>query len=151
MLEDEISLFINCLDHYFTKRSPEKVVIESPYLTESVVEKLLDFTGSIGISGQYTGNIFFTASDIFLENLMRAHGQSQCDPSLKQDLIGEVVNTLSGNSRKHLGSNFVISIPQMVNNDEVTDIDLMDEEHAYVIPLKWQDNDAAMIVSISRV
>ena len=61
------------------------------------------------------------------------------------------MNTLSGNSRKHLGSNFVISIPQMVNNDEVTDIDLMDEEHAYVIPLKWQDNDAAMIVSMSRV
>lgn len=150
MLEDEISLFIDCLDHYFTKRSDEKVVIESPYLTESIVEKLLNYTGAIGISGKYTGNILFTASNIFVDKLMSTHGQSSEEESLRQDLIGEVVNTLSGNSRKFLGSQFVISVPKMIDSEEITDIDLMNEEHAYVIPIKWHDNDAAMIISISK-
>ena len=150
MLEDEIYVFIDCLDHYFLKRSDQKVVIETPYLTECITEKMMDFTGSISISGHYSGSVFFTASDDFIEKLITAHGQSDFSVALKRDVIGEVVNTLSGNSRKTLGSHFVISVPKVLEHEDIEDEELIGCEHAYVIPVKWYDNDAAMVVSITK-
>jgi len=147
MLEDEIYVFIDCLDHYFLKKSDQKVIIETPYLTESIAEKIMDFTGSISISGHYLGSVFFTASNEFIEKLIKAHNQSDLSLQLKRDVIGEVINTLSGNSRKTLGSHFVISVPKVLESHEIGSEGC---EYAYVIPVKWYGHNAAMIINITK-
>ncbi len=111
---DDIRPFVDCLESYFVKRSFSEIIIETPYLTESVNSVLSDFTGIISISGTYGGSIYFTASKDFLEKMIAAHGQSTFTDDLIRDMVGEITNTLSGNSRKELGSNFVISVPSIM-------------------------------------
>ena len=147
MVEAEIDIFIQCVESYFGKRMEEKVVVETPYLTDNITRILSDFTGIISISGAYRGCIYFTAPADFLKNVIKAHGQNSFTEELFEDVIGEITNTLSGNSRKSLGSNFVISVPHVIQGN-AQPVELTDGAHSYVVPLKWFDKSAAMVVSV---
>ncbi len=147
---NDIKPFVECLENYFTKRSLNDPVVETPYLTDSVNDVLFDYTGVISISGAYQGNIYFTAPKPFLEKLIEAHGQSDFSDSLTRDMVGEVTNTLSGNSRKELGSDFVISVPSILDGG-VEELDVVDGCHSYVVPIEWCDSKAAMVVSVVKV
>ncbi|MCL6415845.1 chemotaxis protein CheX [Aestuariirhabdus sp. Z084] len=147
MVEAEIEIFIQCVEKYFSKRSKEKIIIETPYLTENISRTLSDYTGIISISGAYKGSIYFTAPSEFLKQVLLDHGQSDFSVEYLADAIGEVTNTLSGNSRKSLGRNFVISVPKVIQgNSQVPD--LTDGAHSFVVPLKWHGHSAAMVVSV---
>lgn len=148
MVSDEIDIFIRCIETYFEKRSEDKVVIETPYLTSSIARILLDLTGVISISGAYRGDIYFTAPKEFLENIILAHGQTDFNKELLEDAIGELSNTLSGNSRRDLGSRFVISVPHVIHGNASSCVELTEGAHSYVIPMKWKDFSAAMVVSV---
>ncbi|MFT6387518.1 MAG: chemotaxis protein CheX [Cellvibrionaceae bacterium] len=147
MVEDEIEVFIECLENYFSKRSNEKIVVETPYLTDNITRILSDFTGVITISGAYRGCVYFTAQTKFLENIIEAHGQSHFNIEILEDAIGEIANTLAGNSRKKLGNNFVISVPNVIRGNSRV-IELTEGAHSFVVPLKWFGQSAAMVVSV---
>jgi len=147
MVEDEIEVFIQCLENYFSKRSNEKIVVETPYLTDNITRILSDFTGVITISGAYRGCVYFTAQTTFLENIIAAHGQRNFSIEILKDAIGEIANTLTGNSRKKLGNNFVISVPNVIQGNARI-IELTDGAHSFVVPLKWLGQSAAMVVSV---
>lgn len=147
MVEAEIEIFIQCVENYFSKRSHEKLLVETPYLTDNITRILSDFTGIISISGAYRGCIYFTAPQAFLEQVILAHGQDTFSASLLEDAIGEIANTLSGNSRRSLGSHFVISVPQVIQGNTRA-LELTDGAHSFVVPLKWLGHSAAMVVSI---
>lgn len=147
MVEAEIEIFIQCVENYFSKRSNEKLFIETPYLTDNITRVLSDFTGIISISGAYRGCIYFTAPKEFLEQVILAHGQDTFSVSLLQDAIGEIANTLSGNSRKSLGSRFVISVPQVIHGNTRA-LELTEGAHSFVVPLRWFGFSAAMVVSV---
>lgn len=149
-LKADIEVFIECVEQYFEKRSPEKLVVEPPYLTDDVARILSEYTGVIKISGAYKGNVYFTAPRGFLECVIKAHGQEEFSISLLQDAIGEIANTLSGNSRKELGKNFVISVPQVFTGD-FDPLTVMVDKHSFVIPLKWSGYGAALIVSVVSI
>lgn len=149
MFLNDIEVFISCLEQYFSKKSDDKIIVETPFLTETINHILLDFTGLISISGAYSGYIYFTAPHVFLEKLILAHGQQDFNDRLKQDVVGEITNTLSGNSRKNLGSDFVISVPKFMANN-IQDTSLSHGAHSYVVPLIWMDQKAAMIVSVEK-
>lgn len=147
MVEAQIEIFIQCIEKYFSKRSEEKLVIETPYLTDNITRILSDFTGIIAISGAYKGCIYFTAPKEFLEQVIIAHGQHTFSINLLEDAIGEIANTLSGNSRKTLGSHFVISVPQVVHGNARA-LELTNGAHSFVVPIKWFGYTAAMVVSV---
>jgi chemotaxis protein CheX len=147
MVEAEIEIFIQCVENYFSKRSDEKLIIETPYLTDNITRILSDFTGIISISGAYRGCIYFTAPKGFLEQVIMAHGQHNFSVDLLEDTIGEIANTLSGNSRKSLGSHFVISVPQVIHGNARA-LELTNGAHSFVVPLKWFGHSAAMVVSV---
>lgn len=145
--EADIEIFIECVENYFAKRSDEKLVIETPYLTDNITRILSDFTGIISISGAYRGCIYFTAPQPFLEKVIAAHGQNDFSIELLEDVIGEITNTLSGNSRKNLGNQFVISVPHVVQG-ATRGLELTNGAHSYVVPIKWSGHAAAMVVSV---
>lgn len=149
MAEKEIEVFIGCVENYFSKRSEEKVIIETPYLTENITKILFDYTGIINISGAYQGFIYFTADKSFLEKLLLTHTHQEINERLLKDVIGEVTNTLSGNARKSLGGQFVISVPSVVNDDQALS-EHLNSSRSYVIPIKWHKETAAIVVSINK-
>lgn len=149
MTESEIEIFINCIKHYFSKRSEESVIVETPYLTENINKILSDYTGIINISGSYSGKIYFTAPDSFLKQLILAHNQHEFSDALFRDAIGEITNTLSGNARKALGGQFVISVPS-VAREATRDATFDAVAHSYVVPLHWFDQKASMVVSLNK-
>lgn len=150
MVEKEIEVFIECIENYFSKRSDEKIIIEAPFLTKSLKKTLSDYTGIISISGAYKGNIYFTAPQDFVKRLIVAHGQDDFSDDLMQDTVGEVTNTLSGNARRDLGSDFVISVPNVMYG-KLQPIELTRGARSYVVPLTWHNCHAAMVVSVYKV
>lgn len=147
---DDIKPFIDCLENYFIKRSFNELAIETPYLTDSVNSVLSDYTGIIAITGEYSGNVYFTASRSFLERLITAHGQSDFSEKLTRDMVGEITNTLSGNSRKKLGSRFEISVPDVIEGDIDEDV-ITHGVHSYVVPITLAKEKAVMIVSVMKI
>ena len=150
VIASDIETFIECLENYFSKRSDKQVVVETPYLTDSISNVISDFTGVISISGNYSGHVYFTAPGSFLEKLIQAHGQQDFSENLKKDVVGEITNTLSGNSRRELGKGFVISVPTVIHGD-VQELTLERGAHSYVVPMTWLEQKAAMVVSVIKI
>lgn len=148
--EKEIEVFIECISNYFHKRSDRNAKIGTPYLIENIEKVISDYTGIISISGNYQGYILFTAPKDFLVSLIASHNQSDFSDHLLEDVIGEVTNTLSGNARKHLGGQFVISVPSVMQESWET-FDFNNTPRSFVIPLEWSNKSASMIASIFKI
>jgi chemotaxis protein CheX len=150
MARAQIEIFIKNIEHYFSKRSNQKIIIETPYLTNDINQILSDFTGIISISGAYRGWVCFTAPTQFLEKIIQTHGQNNFNTALLKDAIGEITNTLSGNSRRELGNHFVISVPKVIHGNK-SSIELIHDAHSFVVPMKWFGYSATLVISIIEV
>ena len=64
-----------------------------------------------------------------------------------RDLVGEIANTISGNVREAYGSDFLISVPVIIE-DRRKEIKLPDNIPSFVIPLMWRDYKLYLVVSL---
>ena len=64
-----------------------------------------------------------------------------------KDLIGEIANTISGNVRQAYGSDFMISVPVVVEGP-ARDIKLPENIQSFVIPLTWQTYKSYLVVCL---
>lgn len=144
MSEDKIQIFIDCLVNYFSRSSDTPVTVGTPYLEENRSPQAMDFTGIIGISGGYKGCVYFTAPRVMLKHLILSLGESDTSEENMVDMVGEVANTLSGNARKELGKDFMISVPMVVEGAP-SNIHLPRELRSYVIPISWKSYNAAVV------
>ncbi len=136
MSEKEVNVFINGAKKYFKTISNQDVEIGAPYLVDSDEAAVGDYTGIIGISGARKGCVFVSAPTAMLRHLLMVLGESGFDKEVVRDVIGEVANTISGNARSEFGSEFMISVPIVVEGKPqmiATPRDLM----AFVIPVQW--------------
>ena len=148
MSEDKIQIFIDSVVHYFNQTSTEEVKIGTPFLEENASPQAMDYTGIIGISGQYKGTVYFTAPAILLKHLVMNLGESDTSEGNLIDMVGEVANTLSGNARHDLGKEFVISVPVVVQGAP-SNAHLPSELRSYVIPISWKSYSAAIVICLS--
>ncbi|MBX2850070.1 MAG: chemotaxis protein CheX [Acidiferrobacterales bacterium] len=111
MIEDNMQVFIDSIVNYFTQVSDKKVEVGSPYLLEDNQVIISDYTGVISISGLYEGCCYFTAPRAMLKYLVLALGEIDTSETMLLDAVGEVANTLSGNARREIGKEFIISVP----------------------------------------
>jgi chemotaxis protein CheX len=105
-----------------------------------------EFTGVIGVSGTRKGIVYFTVPRGMLSVLlMRMQETDSSDETIK-DLVGEVANTISGNARRDLGKNLVISVPSVIAREpeKVT----TPYSRSYVIPIKWRTHTAKLVVCL---
>lgn len=146
MKQQELEVFIDIVANYFNKRSISEVTIETPYLSDDVTSILYEYTSGIAISGNYQGNIYFSAPIDFIEKIILAHNQNNFSEEMLRDAIGEVANVLSGNARKSFGHDFVISVPYFC--DDIHEDVKMRGAHSFVIPMVWMEHNANLIVSV---
>ncbi len=148
-----IDVFIEGLRHYFShldltaKDDNDSLYIGAPYLMETDKEAGLDYTGVISISGNSTGHIFFSAKSSLLNFILLKYGERDFSELFKRDLVGEVANTLAGNARKVLGSEFHISPPKVING-KINPRNYRLSSRCYILPMRWNSNKAELIISI---
>ena len=147
MTQAELHFFIDSTANYFEAVSDEMLTIGIPFIKED--ENIeLEYTGIIGISGKRKGNIYFTANAEMLQVLARIIiGLEQPTQIEIKDLIGEISNTISGNVREAYGSDFLISVPVVVEG-EAMKIHCLNNDQAFAIPIVWKGYKSYLVVCL---
>ena len=147
MNDQDIRIFITMARRYFEALEPKPtLVIEPPFLRDEL-GPLLEYTGIIPVSGRAQGAVCFTANGGMLETILALLKDERRDDAAKRDLVGEIANTLSGNAREEFGSDFRISVPQVIVGARLT-ADLRTGARNYAIPLNWRSETAYLLISL---
>ncbi len=147
MKETDLHFFIDSTVNYFEEVTNEKAYTGIPFIKgdDPVV---LEYTGIIGISGKRKGSVYITASAEMLKALANIIlGLEDVGGAEIKDLVGEIANTISGNVRQAYGSDFMISVPVVIEG-VAKDIKLPDEIQTFVIPLTWQEHKSFLVVCL---
>ncbi len=147
MHETDLHFFIDSTINYFKQVSEEKAVTGIPYI-KGKDPIVLEYTGIIGISGKRKGSVYITATAEMLNELSKIIlGMETNDSETLKDLVGEIANTISGNVREAYGSDFLISVPVVVQGI-AEDIKLPEDIQSFVIPLSWKSFKAYLVVCL---
>lgn len=148
-----IDVFIDGLTRYFNhldtelKEPNSSLEVGAPYLLNTSQSIGLDFTGMICVSGNNLGYIFVSANSALLKRILLSYGEADLSDAPKRDLVGEIANTLAGNARRRLGSDFHISIPRVFDGGVETSKYKL-SSRCYVLPFRWKSSKAELIISI---
>ena len=147
MNETDLHFFIDSTVNYYEEVTNEKAASGIPYIKDDE-PVVLEYTGIIGISGKRKGSIYVTASEDMLKSVAKVIlGLEDVGKEDIKDLIGEIANTISGNVRQAYGSDFMISVPVVVEG-KAKDIKLPDNIQSFVIPITWQDHKSFLVVCL---
>ena len=147
MNETDLHFFIDSTINYFDEVTNEKAVTGIPYIKDEE-PLVLEYTGIIGISGKRKGSIYITTSEGMLQELAKLIlGHSQVGSEDIKDLVGEIANTISGNVRQAYGSDFMISVPVVIEG-KAKDIKLPEDIKSFVIPLTWHNHKSYLVVCL---
>lgn len=142
-MESKLKIFINSVFYYFDHTCKEPVEIGSPYLVDSMASIEAEYTALIAVTGEYQGVCCFSTPRALLEEVIQSVGVTDLSPEMLVDTAGEIANTLSGNARKHLGSNFNISVPMVFKGAPDASY-LPKEAKIYAIPMEWKGIKATL-------
>lgn len=146
--EATCAVFIDSVNNYFTHltNNPSKTGV--PYLKEQNAVLLKDFTGMIGISGSKKGFVYISGNlGLYKELINRFIGLQDPTPEDILDMAGELSNVVAGNLRETYGSDFMISVP-IVFEGSPSKLKFPSDVSAYVIPIKWQEHEANVVIGI---
>ncbi len=147
MNETDLHFFIDSTMNYFEEVTNEKASAGIPYIKDEE-PVVLEYTGIIGISGKRKGSVYITTNEAMLREI--AHiilGMEDIQSEDFKDLVGEIANTISGNVRQAYGSDFMISVPVVVEG-RAKDIKLPDNIQSFVVPLTWKDYKSFLVVCL---
>ncbi len=148
MIEKRLRVFLDAIVHYFNHTTVKSVEVGTPYLIDSIDEVSSDYTGVISISGAFEGVCYFTAPNILLKHLVLSIGETDTSEQMLVDAVGEVANTLSGNARRDLGKDFIISVPRVIKG--VPDLNTDAAGRTYAIPIIWNSYKATLGVCLAN-
>lgn len=147
--KQQLDVYIEGIQRYFDHMDvvSKDLTVDAPYLSKSEDQLAFNYTGIIAVSGSKRGHVFFTASMGMLRDILHKHQETDFSESAMRDIAGEVTNTIAGNARAKFGSDFHISVPQIVNTrDKIADISKL--SRSFVIPMRWNNNRAQLVVSM---
>ena len=96
------------------------------------------------------GRLYFSAPSALLRHLLVTLGEVRVDHTYMADMVGEAANTLSGNSRRELGQDLVISPPTVIEGIP-SDHYLPQGLRSLVIPITWQKYRASLVLSVEGI
>jgi len=147
MNETDLHFFIDSTVNYFEEVTNEKATAGIPYIKDSE-PVVLEYTGIIGISGKRKGSIYVTSTEEMLRTIAKLIlGIEEVERGEIKDLVGEIANTISGNVRQAYGSDFMISVPVVVEG-KARDIKLPNNIQSFVIPITWRDFKIFLVVCL---
>ncbi len=151
MKEEEIKVFIDIVTHYFREISGEEARMGVPFIKNDNLS-VMDYTGIIGISGKYRGGIYLSAdSDLLAEVASCILGLEAdlVDGEAREDMLGEITNTIAGNARSSFGSQFMISVPIVIKG-RPEDISFKLKPPVFVIPITWRDHSCFLAIGLEE-
>ncbi len=147
MKEENMQVFVDIVKNFFNQLGMEEVIVDTPYLLENDVPRILEYTGMIGISGAHKGVVYMTSSRDLLKETLHSMGEPDDSEVNIVDLVGEIANTISGNARKEFGSDFHISVPIVFKGAPQTMM-LPKDERSCVIPIEWRSQVGEIVICI---
>jgi|GEM_PF-195767 len=149
--EEVLRSFIWSVHNFFTVCTHLEPEIKTPYLFDNGVHK--DYTGTIGVSGNHKGAIYLSFDKSLIVELLKAHFEQHQDvfeddnmEQYRADYTGEIANFIAGNVRKHLGKDFLISVPVVVTSPG-SPIHLPQKGCGIVFPISWQNHECNLILN----
>ncbi|WP_372862769.1 chemotaxis protein CheX [Spongiibacter sp.] len=149
MTEDKLQIFIDGVSRYFEHTEGNDLRVGTPYLAANSEPVSMDYTGIIGVSGSSKGCVYFTAPKAMLKHMILSLGEPDTSEANMVDLVGEVANTISGNARRELGKEFMISVPVVVSGTP-SRVHLPADLRSYVVPATWRSYHAAVVICLQR-
>lgn len=147
MNETDLHFFIDSTVNYFEEVTNEKASAGIPYMKDDE-PVVLEYTGIIGISGKRKGSVYVTSSEMMLSDIAKSIlGLKTVGKEDIKDLVGEIANTISGNVRQAYGSDFMISVPVVIEG-KAKDIKLPENIQSFVIPITWKDYKSFLVVCL---
>jgi len=148
MIDKKLHIFIDGIVNYFNHIGSDiEAKVGSPYLINTVDQIKSDYTGCITVTGTYQGFCYFSAPTILIKHLIMSLGETDTSDDMMMDTVGEVANTLSGNARETLGSDFIISVPDVIKGPPQHDVK-HSEQRIYAIPINWKSYKAQLGVCL---
>ena len=147
MNEADLKVFIDGVVHYFNQISETPAKVQTPYLKENSDTLTYEYTGIIGISGLKKGCVYFTTPGILLHHLLLSINEQDTSQDSLCDLVGEVANTIAGNARAYFGSEFMISVPVVVDG-KPDRIKLPADYRSFIIPVTWRNHESAVVICL---
>jgi chemotaxis protein CheX len=145
--ETEVNVFVDGVLNYFNSAVNHAAVCGTPFLALEQQPEISDYTGMIQVSGKRSGVVLFTAPKTMLSvMLMRMQEPDMCHENLC-DLVGEITNTLSGNARRDFGSQFNISVPEVMSGKS-SKVSYPAGARPIVIPIDWRNYHARLVVAL---
>ena len=145
--ETQLKVFVDHATHYFSAFAQEPAIVRVPYLISHDESLVYDYTGVIGVSGAFRGCVYFTAPARMMQYLLMTQGETEHSQEHCFDVVGEIANTLAGNARRELGSDFMISVPIRIAG-KPEQLTLARSARSYAIPIQWRVYSAALVVSL---
>ena len=148
MEQKELQIFIEGSIRYFEQISGTAATMGVPFIKKEDQTVILEYTGAIGISGSRRGGIYITATKEMLTELAKIVMETEnvSDEEIR-DIAGELANTISGNASESFGSDFMISVPIIIEGLP-RDISLKLRTPVFVIPITWQKHRSFLVVGI---
>ncbi|NRA40729.1 MAG: chemotaxis protein CheX [Pseudomonadales bacterium] len=149
MEENQLKALVESVVNYFNVTRNDDVSVGTPYLLNADQAEDAEFlSGMIAISGNKNGWLRYSAPRIMIKHLLLSMGESDTSIVNMEDMVGEVANTISGNLRKHFGSEFLISTPKVVSGS-VNQQFSQGNERCYVVPLYWKQYNSSIVIYLS--
>jgi chemotaxis protein CheX len=142
----DIQAFIDVVTSYFKSISGEPAEMGVPYVLSSV-DREMSVTARIAVSGSHRGQVLFSTGEGMLGDLGRQILGNDIGRDEMSDMAGEVINTIAGNMRRHLGSRYFISVPAVSPGFEFDSL-FEDAPPAFMVPLKWRGNTALLVIGL---
>jgi len=148
MDEGKLALFVEVTQRYFEKMGEYNVETDTPYLTRDINANLYEYTGMIHISGNHTGVVFFSTMALTAIRLLHDMDVPSSDPEKLLDLVGEISNTIAGNTRVKFGKDFLLKPPVLIHG-EYDHFEPSVVVDTYVVPLSWAKYKSNLIVQLN--
>jgi chemotaxis protein CheX len=147
--ESILKTFASSVIRYFVTTTGTAASLQTSYLGSADEQLALEFSAVIGISGNYRGNVYYTASRANLNDVLTAIGEKEIDDNLCGELVGEIANTFAGNAKEALGSGFMISTPFLLHgpNESVRAAQGMP---CFVLPIEWNNYSSRLLISLEK-
>ncbi len=142
----DIQVFIDVITGYFKSISGEEAEMGVPYVLSST-DRNLSISAGIAVSGSHRGQLLFSTGEALLNDVAREIINEDISGDDLEDMAGEVINTIAGNMRRHLGSEYFISVPAVRRGLELASL-FTQNPPAFMVPLKWRGHTALLIIGL---
>jgi chemotaxis protein CheX len=150
MAEDRVAPFRTAFERYFMSHDTLATLrAGDAFLQARDKAELLDFTGSISLSGSHRGGVYVSAERAVLAHVMRVSaGIEPEDDGDLEDMAGELANTVVGNARQTFGPGLNISVPMVISGERVSMLMQKLESPIVVVPYTLDGGRAHLGVAV---